>query len=259
MDLSIFALTGKVAIITGGGKGIGRDLAMGFANAGANVVVAARTVSEIDGTVGTIRDAGGKAIAVPTDVQEVDQVTNLLDKTLESFGQVDILVNNAGGFQVGAYVSEMNIDAWEAVVRQNLTSTFICSKLIGKAMMQQKRGNIINISSVAGLGPYPRYAHYAAAKAGMINLTKTLAVEWAPCIRINAIAPGIIMTPIARKIAPESSSRRQAQLKRIPLGRFGETRDIANAAIFLASDASAFITGETIVISGGMVTTVFDA
>ncbi len=254
----MFALTGKVAIVTGGGRGIGRAIALGFAQAGADVVAAARTTAEIEDTVARIRDEGRKALAIPTDVRNVDQVANLLDKTLDLFSRVDILVNNAGGtFYVP--VLNMSANAWEAQVRENLNSVFICSRIIGEVMVKQKAGNIINMSSIAGLGPYPSFAAYAAAKAGIISLTRTLAVEWAPYnIRVNAIAPGIIPTQGSDRWAQERPGRREAQLKKIPLGRLGKPEDIMGVAIFLASDASAYVTGETIVVNGGLTSTVFD-
>jgi len=257
MNLPMFALTGKVAIVTGGGRGIGRAIALGLAQAGADVVVAARTAAEIEDTATKIEDKGRKALAIPTDVRNFDQVANMLDKTLALFGRVDILVNNAGGMFTAQALS-MSARAWEAIIRENLDSVFICSRIIGEQMVKQKAGSIISISSVAGLGPYLDNAAYGAAKAGIINLTKTLAVEWAPYnIRVNAIAPGFIETPGAAKFAQENPALRQAQLKRIPLGRFGKPEDIAPVAIFLASDASAYVTGETIVVNGGLTSTVF--
>lgn len=259
MGLSIFDLTGRVAIVTGAGRGIGRAIALGFAQAGADVVVAARTTAEIEDTAVNIRDLGKKALAIPTDVRDVGQVVSMLDRTLASFSRVDILVNNAGGGTPLDYVLHIKASDWETAIELNLNSVFLCTKTIGEVMVKQKVGNIINISSVAGMGPYPRVAAYAAAKAGIISLTKTLAVEWAPYnIRVNAIAPGSIMTPLARKLGAEDSPRRQAQLKCIPLGRFGEPEDIAGVAIFLASNASGYVTGETIVVDGGLTTTVFD-
>jgi len=258
MDLSMFALNDRVAIVTGGGRGIGKAIALGYGQAGATVVVAARTAADIESTAAEIRKAGGSALAVPTDVQDNDQVSDLLKKTLDTFGRVDILVNNAGATSPLS-VRKMSLSEWEGQLKENLTSVFACSKIIGEAMVKQKKGNIINMSSVAGLGPFPSLSAYAASKAGIISLTKTLAVEWAPHnIRVNAMAPGFIMTPQTLKISPESSEFRQAQLKKIPLGRFGRPEDIIGVAIFLASDASSYITGETIVVNGGLTTTVFD-
>jgi len=257
MDLSIFALTDKVAVITGGGRGLGKAMALSFARAGAHVVVTSRTSDEIEETAADARGMGRKALAVPTDVREAEQVAILRDRTMEMFGRVDILVNNAGGTSF-ASVRDMSFAAWEADLKENLSSVFICSKIIGEGMVEQRAGNIINMSSMAALGPWPNAAHYAAAKAGIISLTKTLAVEWAQYnIRVNAIAPGVIMTPLVSQLASADSPRRQEQLKRIPLGRYGIPEDVAGLAVFLASEASAYITGETIAVGGGITTTVF--
>lgn len=268
MDLSMFALTGKVAIVTGAGRGIGRAIALGFAQAGADVVIAEHSAADGEDTAAKVEAEGSKALAIPTDARNVDQVTNLLNKTLDSFGRVDILVNNVGVLSrgpfsdIGSHIFDMNAHAWEAVVNDNLnnnlTSTFICCRIVGEVMVKQKAGNIINLGSIAGLGPYPSAAHYGAAKAGVISLTKSLAVELAPYnIRVNAIAPGMIKTPATAHVWQESKHSR-AWLKNIPLGRLGRPEDIAGAAIYLASDASAYVTGETIVVNGGLTTAVLD-
>jgi len=234
MSLSMFSLAGKVAIVTGAGKGIGKAIALGLAEAGANVVVAARTAADID------------------------EVANLLDKTLASFGRVDILVNNAGGYFI-APVLDLSPRGWESIIKESLNSVFICCRVIGEVMVKQKAGNIISISSIAGLGPYPGAAHYAAAKAGIISLTKTLAVEWAPYnIHVNAIAPGFIETPSTTAFWQQNPKHRQAVLEKVPLGRLGKPEDIVGVTIFLASEASAYVTGETIVVNGGLTTTVFE-
>lgn len=258
MSLSMFSLAGKVAIVTGAGKGIGRAIALGLAQAGANVVVAARTAADIDEVAAKIEDTGSKALAIPADVRNVDQVTSMLNKTLASFGRVDILVNNAGGYFI-APVLDLSPQGWEAVIKENLHSVFVCCKVIGEPMVKQKAGSIISISSVTGFSPYPGAAHYAAAKAGIISLTRTLAVEWAPFnVRVNSIAPGFVETPSTTAFWQQNPKHRQAVLQKVPLGRLGKPEDIVGAAIFLASEASAYVTGETIVVSGGLTTTVFD-
>ncbi len=253
MSLSMFNLTGRVAIVTGGGRGIGRAIALGFAEAGADVVVCARTTAEIEDTAAKIEVGGRKALAITTDVQNVDQVTNMLHKTLDLFSRVDILVNNAGGSDFSGQTLGTSVDAWEAMIKENLSSTFICSKTIGAVMVEQRTGSIINISSLMGVGPSPLAAAYGAAKAGIINLTKTLAQEWGQYnIRVNAIAPGCIETPVIERLYRENPKLRQARLETIPLGRIGKPVDIVGVAILLASDASAYITGETIEVGGGL-------
>ncbi len=204
MDLSMFELTGKVAIITGGARGIGKAIALGFAKAGADVAIADLLFDEAKATANEIERLGKKAVAISVDVRDINQVTNLVGKTLEFFGRIDILLNNAGG-NVFAPVLKMGVDVWEEIIKENLSSVFICSKVVGEVMVKQRAGNIINMSSVAAFGPYLNCAHYAAAKAGIVSLTKTLAVEWAQYnIRVNAIAPGIIMTPLVSELARTS-------------------------------------------------------
>ena len=256
-DLSMFDLTGKVAVVTGAGRGIGRSIALSFAKAGADVVVAARTSTEIEETEALIRDEGRKALAVPTDVTDYTQVENLLQKTLDSFQKVDILMNNAGG-NILAPVLDTSLDRWESIIKDNLTSFYICSRIIGEVMVKQKAGSIINTSSMAGLSPMLWCSPYGAAKAGVINFTQVLAMEWAQYhIRVNAIAPGIIVTPLSSKLSKETSPYRQAILKRISLGRFGTPEDLLGVAVYLASDASSYVTGQTISVDGGITASVF--
>ncbi len=252
MNLSIFSLKDRVAIVTGGGTGIGKAIALGYADAGAHVVLASRTVANIESAAAEIRGKGRKSLAVPTDVRRSEQVTNLLQKTLEEFGRIDILVNNAGGTFL-ADIQDISEGGWDAVLRENLNSVFLCSKIIGGRMVEQKEGKIINISSLGGLAAWPRASHYAVAKAGTISLTKSLAVDWARYnVRVNTIAPGYMDTAGITKHKAKVYS-----LSRIPLGRFGKPEDIVGAAIFLASPASDYITGQTIIVDGGlMVTTI---
>lgn len=256
MSLPMFELTNKVAIVTGGGRGIGRAIALGFAEAGADVVVCARTTAEIEDTAAKIRDKGRRALAILADTRNIDQVTNLLQETLSQFSKVDILVNNTGGGTGGhTGLLRMTFQDWERAIEQNLNSVFICTKIIGEQMVKQKAGNVINISSIVGLGPHGNPTGYSAAKAGIINFTQALAVQWAPYnIRINAIAPGYIETSLIAGRLEREPKFRQSLLKRIPLGRLGKPGDIAGAAIYLASDASAYVTGETIAVSGAIAT-----
>lgn len=247
MILSKFALTDKIVIVTGAGRGIGKGLALGFAEAGANIVVAARTVAEIEAVAAEIRQMGRKALAVPTDVRQSDQINNMVQKTLDEFGRIDVLINNAGGSFV-VMAMDMSENAWDSIVRENLKPVFLCSKIVGKVMLDQKKGNIINISSGAGEGASPGLCAYGASKAGVINLTRTLALEWAPHVRVNCIAPGAIETPGLRAT---SSAQLDGAVANIPLGRMGQPEDIATAAIYLASDAAEWVTGITIDVDGG--------
>lgn len=252
MNLSLFSLKDKVALVTGAGRGIGRAIALGLADAGAKVIVAARTLSEIEDTAREIHRKGNEALAVQADVREALQVERMMKEALEKFHSLDILVNNAGGGLVGTAM-ECSEKAFDIMIRENLKSTFLCSQAAARIMIKQSKGSIINNSSIVGFTPAAGMAAYAAAKAGIISLTKTLAVELAPYnIRVNAFAPGFIETSAVKILQKERPSIMAARLKDIPLGRFGQPEDIAGTVIFLASDASSYITGETIKISGGI-------
>ena len=254
MSLSLFGLEGKGAIVTGAGRGIGKAIALSLADLGADVVVAARTASDIETTASEIAAKGRRALALPTDVRLSDQVNKLIEKTVAQFGRIDILVNNAGG-SFFAPTLELSEGGWDALIRENLKSVFLCSKAAAKVMIEQKKGSIINISSVGGFRPYSSNAAYGAAKAGVINLTMTMAMDLAPYnIRVNSIAPGSIATEGAIQIQKADPELMQRRLASIPLGRHGRAWDSAGAVIYLASEASSYITGQTLVIDGGAAT-----
>lgn len=252
MDLSMFSLTNKVAIVTGSGRGIGKAIALGFADVGADLVVVARTAAEIEATAAEIQRRGGRALAVPTDIRSAGQVGNMIERTMAEFGKIDILVNNAGGTFSVPFL-QMSEGAWEAVLRENLQSVFLCTKAVVDVMVRQKEGGIINISSLAGQVPYAKMAHYGAAKAGVINLTQTLAVELGPYhIRVNTILPGYIEVEWFSQMLEEHPEVRERRLQRVPLGRFGKPDEVVGAAIYLASEASSYVTGACILITGGL-------
>jgi NAD(P)-dependent dehydrogenase (short-subunit alcohol dehydrogenase family) len=250
--MSVFDLSDKVAIVTGGGTGIGHGIALEFAMVGANVVVASRRPDVLEKVAAEIETMGRRSLAVQTDVIQVEQVENLVKQTLDKFGKIDILVNNAGGAAAWP-LEKMSPRGWDIILSINLKGTFLCSQAVGKVMVEQKKGKIINISSVAGLRASPGSAHYGAAKAGVISLTKSLAALWAGHnINVNCIAPGLIDTEAVRPALDlEAPEKMQERISAIPLGRLGQPEDIAYAAVFLASAASNFITGQTIVVDGG--------
>jgi len=261
MSSSLLDLTGKVAIVTGAGRGLGRAISVEFAKAGAEVVVAARTVSQIEETVAMIRAEGGKALAVPVDVLDIGRIKEMLRKTLDAFGKVDILVNNAGGlpdnmkpsFNHG-YVLNLTVEDWKAEIELNLNSLFYCCKVVGEAMVHQASGNIINISSAMGMSPFPGLDAAAAARAGVINFSQTLAFEWAPYnIRVNCIAPFFAETPLTSRDFEIDPGSRDVILGNIAMGRFAKPEEIAGVALFLASPCSSYVTGETILTSGGRI------
>lgn len=259
MNPSRFGLSGRTAFITGGGRGIGRAIAEGYAAAGARVVVTARTKTDIDEVAAKIIDGGGQAYAYVCDVTDRANVQRVAAAVEQEVGAVDILVNNAGGGSPIVPLMDLKDEDWDRTIAKNLKTTVICSQVFGRAMAARQRGNIINISSVMSLGPHPMRSPYAAAKAGVNALTQTLSVELAPSkIRVNAIAPGFIEVERFFKQFPNyATTVRPARLAKVPLGFMGSTEDVADLAIFLASDASRYITGQVIRVDGGLVTNVF--
>jgi len=253
LSISLFDLKGKVAIVTGASSGLGKAMALGLAQAGADVAICARTVEKIEAAAGEIRAAGSNVIAVPSDVRDSEQIKGMITRTLEEFGKIDVLVNNAGG-HFEKNVLELSDRGWEAILRENLTSVFLFSQTVGRVMQQQKSGSIISNSSIAGLGSYAINASYGAAKAGIISLTKTLAVSLAPFnVRVNAIAPGLMGT---ENVMPFYNSRPD-MLAKVPMGRYGTPEEVVGTTVFLASEASSYITGSTIVMDGGLSSVVF--
>ena len=246
------SVEGKVAIITGGSQGIGNGLAKGFAKAGASVVLAARGAELLEVAVREIESDGGIAMAVPADVKESSQVSRLVERTVETFGRIDVLINCAGGAGGDRFIPllDMEEDAWDRVVDLNLKAVYLCCRAAGRVMVAQKSGSIINISSGAANLPLAGMTHYGAAKIGVNLFTKSLAMEWGPHnVRVNAISPGMTDTPGERKHMP--SETMDLYTKMIPLGRIGQPEDMLGAALFLASEASDFITGAIIPVSGG--------
>ncbi len=249
--LATFSLKDKVAIVTGAGRGIGKAISLGLAESGADVVVAARTTAEIERTATEIRAMGRKALSITTDVTASDQISTMVSRSLEEFSHIDILVNNAGGGPKRPALQQSE-RYWDAIMRLNLTSALLCSKAVAETMIRHGKGSIINIASVIGRGNMPHYTAYAVSKDAVITLTHRLALEWAQYhIRVNAIAPGFVETEIAARYFTEDEDLCE-ELKRVPLGRAGKPEDIVGAAIYLASDASGYVTGKTIAIDGGL-------
>lgn len=243
-------LKDKVAIITGGGTGIGRGIAVMFAKEGAKVVVTGRRQDVLDETVNIIKQSGGEALALSTDVSDNNQVLALVQKTIAQFGRIDILVNSAGVYLAHDALSASE-EEWNKVMSIDLKGVWSCSKACIPEMLKQGSGKIINIASIAGLIGFEQSAAYCAAKGGVVNLTREMALDYASKgININAIAPGVIDTDMTKSFLTDEAAKKSF-LEKTPVGRIGKPEDIAYAAVYLASDESDFVTGHTLVVDGG--------
>jgi NAD(P)-dependent dehydrogenase (short-subunit alcohol dehydrogenase family) len=244
-------LTGRVAIVTGGSIGLGRQMAEGLAEMGANLVLCARKKERCQQAADDLQKLGVKTLALTCDVKNPADIQQVVDATMAQFGHIDILINNAGT-SWGAPVEEMRLEHWNKVIETNLTGTFLFSQAVGKIMIGQRRGKIINIASVAGLhGAPPEFQAigYHASKGGVIIFTKDLACKWGiHNIQVNSIAPGWFPTNMSQVLIERN---KDTFLKTIPLRRFGNENDLKGAAVFLASAASDFVTGHVLVVDGG--------
>jgi len=246
-------LKGKVAIITGARRGMGRSHAITLAKAEAKVVVADISLEDCQKVVDEIKKAGGEAIAVKCDVTKKNEVDSMVKAAVKKWGKVDILVNNAGICQFKPFL-ELTEEEWDRTININLKGYFLCAQAAAKEMVKQKSGVIVNIASIAmgqvGVG-FPTLAHYCASKGGIVAMTETLALELAPYnIRVNAIAPGAIETPMINPLKADPKTM-EGTLARIPLHRVGKPEEVSNLVLFLASDASSYMIGSTVVIDGG--------
>ncbi len=244
-------LSGKVAVVTGGGRGIGKAIALGMAAAGATVVPSARTAAEVEAVAEAARDHGVEARGITADVTDDDDVRRLVDETVDAFGSLDVLVNNAGfnpGDALGDPV-DVESDAVDDVLDVNLRGAFRTVRAAGP-YLKESGGSVVNVASVAGLVGLPRQHPYVASKHGLVGLTKSAAMDWAPDVRVNAVAPGYVATDLTETLQ-ENERLRQSILDRTPLDRFADPIEIAGPAVFLASDAASFVTGETLAADGG--------
>jgi 3-oxoacyl-[acyl-carrier protein] reductase len=256
MAASPFSIGGRIAIVTGGGVGIGRSIALEFARGGADVVVASRKVENLEPVAAEIRTLGRRSFAMAVDVRQEDAVRALVERTARELGRVDIMVNNAGA-SFRARTEDISANGWNAVVGINLNGVFFGCKWAGRQMMTQGGGVIINIASIAGVHGSMMMPHYGAAKAAVINFTRSLGMAWARRnIRVNCVAPGPVETEgymdvLTRQDPGAARQAHDAVASRVGMGRWGRVEEIAYPCIFLASEASSFMTGATIVVDGG--------
>ena len=249
--MNLFDLTGKVAIVTGGARGIGFALAKGLGEAGAAIVLADLLGEEVKKSSKTLEEKGFKSMAIYTDVSNPESLEKMAEETLKRLGKIDILINNAG-VSIGKSVEETEEKDWDFVMEVNLKGPFLCSKTVGKYMIQQKKGKIINITSVVERVGADFRSAYCASKGGLAQFTKVLAIEWGKYnINVNAIAPGLIWTPRTEAYEKAEPGRYDKILNRLSLRRWGRPEDLIGTAIFLASEASDYLTGQTIFVDGG--------
>lgn len=245
---NIFDLSGKVAVITGASRGLGKAMAVGLANAGADVVVT--DVLDTAQAVGEIKKLGRKSIGLKLDITDGENIDSVIDSVLKEFKKIDIFINNAGVYYPTP-LADMKDDDWDKLMNINLRGSTMCAKAFGKQMIKQKSGNIINIASVAGIMAFAQSTAYNESKAALIMLTKTLAAEWAQYnIRVNTICPGVFVTDMTKNLLDDKGFQTMIKTS-VPLARHGEPEELIGAAIYLASDASSYTTGHALVVDGG--------
>ena len=253
MKIPLFRLDDQIALVTGAGSGMGRTFSIALAHAGADVVITELPGREdaAEETAAEVRAVGRRAMTVPLDVTQLQSIQAMVERVLEEWGRIDILVNNAG-MNIRQFAVDVTEEAWDQVVDTDLKGVMFCSQAVGRHMIERgEGGKIINIASQIGLVGYYQRIAYCAAKAGVVNLTRVLALEWAPYrINVNAIAPTFVRTRLVEALLEDESIREEV-VSRIPLGRVAEPEDIAGSVVFLASPASDFVTGHTLLVDGG--------
>jgi NAD(P)-dependent dehydrogenase (short-subunit alcohol dehydrogenase family) len=253
MYIDKYRLDGKVALVTGGSRGIGRATALGLAEAGADVAVASRKLPDLESVAAEIKKMGRKSLAVASHVGRMEDINSLIARVTDEFGRIDILVNNAGTSPALASSLEVDERLWDSIMNLNLKGLFFLSQAVAKIMKEHGGGSIINVASMDGFKPEANIGTYAVSKAGVIMVSKVMALELARYnIRVNTLAPGNVHTRLGDSRFMAMPEYREEMIRRTPLGRIGEPDDMVGAMIYLASDASSFVTGECIVAAGGI-------
>jgi 2-deoxy-D-gluconate 3-dehydrogenase len=250
--VGLFSLQGKTAVVTGASRGIGRAIALGYARAGADVAILARSAGDLEALAVEIRDLGQRSMVVPCDVLRPQEIVDAVATVIADFGKLDILVNNAGGPVFNAPFLDIRPEGFARVLELNLMSVVHFCQVVGRHMVDRRSGSIVNVDSIGATRPAPVTTPYCAAKAAVVNLSQALAQEWGPfCVRVNCLSPGLIRTKINRALV-EDPYVGPTMAQRVPIGRWGEPDDLVGAAVWLASDASSYVTGALIPVSGGM-------
>ena len=245
-------LAGKTALVTGASRGIGRAIAVAMARAGADLAVSARTPEALAETVGEVEALGRKAFVVPADVTDGDAARRMVHDAIAALGHLDSVVNNAGGTSFMAPFTDVRVEAYGKVMRLNFESIVHVMQAAGPHLLERRTGSVVNVSSIAGLGGTPGVTPYAAAKAAVVNLTRSTAIEWAPSgVRVNALCPGWTATDLNRALW-ENDEISAAMTRTIPMGRWAKAEEMAGIAVFLASDAASYLTGQAIAVDGGL-------
>jgi NAD(P)-dependent dehydrogenase (short-subunit alcohol dehydrogenase family) len=248
----VIDLKGKTALVTGASRGIGRAIAVGYAEAGADLALSARSAEALEQTVQDVEALGRKAVVVPADVTDRDAVAGMVEGTLAGLGHVDIVVNNAGGTSFMVPFNDLRFAGWDKVMALNTSSIVHVLQAIGPHLLERGGGSVINVASVAAFGGTPTLAPYGASKAAVVSLTKTLAIEWAARnVRVNALCPGWTATDLNENLWSDEATS-AAMTANIPMGRWGKAEEMVGAAVFLGSDSASYLTGQSLLIDGGM-------